>query len=66
MLHDLGSLDAQGVSVDTELAARAVGEAEQWVERLCVLPARSPSSNGERGKAPAALAPAPRGHSRAG
>jgi hypothetical protein len=46
MLHDLGSLEAQGVAVDADVASRAVDEAEQWVERLGALPKRDASSNG--------------------
>jgi superfamily II DNA or RNA helicase len=34
MLHDVSLLEAQGVPVDAELAARAVEEAEQWVSRV--------------------------------
>jgi superfamily II DNA or RNA helicase len=34
MLHDLASLEAQGVAIAAELAASAVAEAEQWVGRL--------------------------------
>jgi SNF2 family DNA or RNA helicase len=59
MLHDLSSLDAQGVAVDADLAARAVDEAEQWVERLGSFPVPDPSSNGEHGKAAGAMARAP-------
>ena len=56
MLHDLGALDAQGVAVDADLAARAVGEAEHWVERLCAPPQGARASNG--GHASAMEAPA--------
>ena len=48
MLHDLGSLEAQGVAVEADLAARAVEEAEQWVERICTPPERDRESNGQR------------------
>lgn len=48
MLHDLSSLDAQGVAVDAHLAASAVGEAEQWVARLCPLPEQDRPSNEPR------------------
>lgn len=33
-LHDLTTLEAQGVDVDPALAAEAVGEAEAWVQRI--------------------------------
>lgn len=33
-LHDLTSLEASGVAIDTALAAEAVAEAELWVSRL--------------------------------
>jgi superfamily II DNA/RNA helicase len=33
-LHDLAALDAHGVEVDTALAAEAVREASEWIERL--------------------------------
>jgi superfamily II DNA or RNA helicase len=33
-LHDLTTLEAQGVNVDPALAAEAVGEAEAWVQRI--------------------------------
>ncbi|HEX9619670.1 MAG TPA: hypothetical protein VF989_06030 [Polyangiaceae bacterium] len=59
MLHDLSSLDAQGVAVDADLAAHAVSEAEQWLERPGSLTAHHPPSNSERGKAAGVLAPAP-------
>jgi superfamily II DNA or RNA helicase len=62
MLHDLGSLDGQGVAVDADLASRAVDEAEQWVERLCALSTHDPSSNGEHEKVAVALVQEPHTH----
>jgi superfamily II DNA or RNA helicase len=46
MLHDVSSLEVHGVPVDGELAAGAVTEAEQWVERVSALAERDVSSNG--------------------
>jgi hypothetical protein len=46
MLHDVSSLDAQGVPVDAELATRAVEEAERWVTRLSDMSERSTGSVG--------------------
>jgi hypothetical protein len=44
-LHDLSGLEAQGVEVDTALAAESVSEAEAWVVRLSgSLPARTQRS----------------------
>ncbi|HVW25630.1 MAG TPA: DEAD/DEAH box helicase [Polyangiaceae bacterium] len=56
MLHDLASLDAQDLTVDADIAARAVDDAEQWVERLSALPPRvqpddAPSNGGHLGEA---------------
>jgi hypothetical protein len=50
MLHDLCSLDTHGVAVDADLAAQAVSEAAQWVERLGAPVAPRASSNGEPDK----------------
>jgi hypothetical protein len=58
MLHDLTSLDVQGVAIQGELATQAVSDAEQWVERLSALPLQVAPSNGERAWTAIALAPA--------
>jgi hypothetical protein len=47
MLHDLSLLDAQGVTIDAELATRAVEEAEQWIARLSAPSEHTHSSNGQ-------------------
>jgi hypothetical protein len=45
-LHDLCSLDSHGVVVDGALAAQAVTEAEQWVERLTAAVTARPNGGG--------------------
>ena len=55
MLHDLTSLEAQGVPIGGDLAGQVVAEAEHWVGRLCAGPSEPTRSNGEARKAAIAL-----------